>query len=124
MPTECRSDFDFCTIILHREREELYSRIDSRVDLMFEKGLPEEIEYLKSLGYGGNSPGMKAIGYHEFFEGLESLEEIKQRIKFNSHRYAKKQYTFMKDIPGAVTVNADDTQKIEELVYNFTSKYF
>ncbi|MCR5763294.1 MAG: tRNA (adenosine(37)-N6)-dimethylallyltransferase MiaA, partial [Treponema sp.] len=58
-------------------------------------------------------PGMKAIGYNEFFiKDLTSIEEIKDRIKKNSRRYAKRQYTFMRDIPGAITFNAEDKEGI------------
>lgn len=121
MPDKLRSEYDFLPVILNRSREELYERIDLRVEEMFKDGLPQEIEQLKSQGYDEESPGMKAIGYSEFFLPGLSIEEIKAKIKHNSHRYAKKQYTFMKDIPGAVTIEADDKESFLNLVSNFVS---
>lgn len=123
LPSELRKEYDFCTIILNREREELYRRIDQRVDRMFESGLAEEIERLKSMGYTKESPAMKAIGYSEFFEEGLSLEKIKEKIKYNSHRYAKKQQTFMREIPSAQIVHADDEKKIMEIISSFVDKY-
>ena len=49
-PDVPRSDFDFCTIILNRTKDDLYSRIDLRIEKMFELGLAEEVECLKKMG--------------------------------------------------------------------------
>ena len=66
---------------------------------MFEAGLEKEIEYLRNMGFTKDSPAMKAIGYSEFFRNdCMDLDGIKSLIKFNTKRYAKKQYTFMKGI--------------------------
>lgn len=98
-----RDRYDFITIILERDREDLYKRIDTRIDEMFSQGLCEEVESLKKMGYTKEMPGMQAIGYREFFMDLKSEEEIKEKIKHDSHKYAKKQYVFMKGIPNAQT---------------------
>ena len=127
MPDIPRAKYDFCTIILERPREELYRRIDLRVDAMFEIGLAQEIEGLKKMGYGKDSPGMKAIGYSEFFttplpEDLpqtEKLAQIKDLIKKHSRRYAKKQYTIMRDIPGAIRLPADNRPQVEKIISEF-----
>ena len=80
---------------------------------MFLLGLAEEVARLKDAGLTKDSPGMKAIGYSEFFmPELTSIDQIKERIKKNSRRYAKRQYTFMRDIPGAVTFHAEDKDGI------------
>lgn len=122
MPSQLRSGYDFCTIVLTRDREELYKRIDSRVDLMFRSGLEKEIENLKSMGYTKDTPAMKAIGYSEFFRDEPlMIEEIKSMIKFNTRRYAKKQYTFMRDIPGAVEIPADDVDSVVKKLETFCS---
>ncbi len=122
LPTQLRGGYDFCTIILKREREELYSRIDSRVDNMFAGGLEMEVERLKSLGYGKDTPAMKAIGYSEFFlDGGLGTDEIKALIKFNTRRYAKKQYTYMRDIPGAVEIPADNVGEVVSHIGSFLS---
>lgn len=113
LPSSLRKKFRFITIILDRDRKDLYSRINERVDRMFLQGLADEVAQLKASGFTKDSPGMKAIGYSEFFmSDLSSIEEIKERIKKDSRRYAKRQYTFMRDIPGAVTFDADDKDGI------------
>ena len=113
LPSSLRNKFHFIPIILDRDRDDLYNRINERVDRMFLQGLADEVEQLKAAGYTKDTPGMKAIGYSEFFmPELTSIEQIKERIKKNSRRYAKRQYTFMRDIPGAVTFNAEDKDGI------------
>lgn len=119
---EPRKDYDFCTIILDRPRDELYARIDERVEQMFLAGLEEEIEMLRKEGCTSETPAIKAIGYREFFQNFSSVEEIKYNIKNNSHHYAKKQYTYMKGIPGARTFYAEDTAAITEYISSFFKK--
>ena len=105
---------------MNRTKDDLYSRIDLRIEKMFELGLAEEIECLKKMGLGKESPCMKAIGYSEFFDReLKNLHQIKEKIKLDSHHYAKKQYTFMRGIPGAVTVDADDIDTFSDVIKKF-----
>ena len=119
LPEGLRKEFNFVTIILNRDRSDLYNRINERVDSMFSSGLMDEVERLKKSGYSKDSPGMKAIGYREFFMSeLSSIEQIKEHIKKNSRRYAKRQYTFMRDIPNAITFNAEDTDGILNYLKN------
>lgn len=105
-----RDKFDFKFLVLQPPRDLLYNRIRRRVDLMFEAGLEDEVRSLVAKGYGKDSPGMKAIGYSEWFAedgslyGPEKLEEIKEAIKHHSTKYAKKQYTYIRDIPGSTVI--------------------
>ncbi|MCI5607658.1 MAG: tRNA (adenosine(37)-N6)-dimethylallyltransferase MiaA, partial [Spirochaetia bacterium] len=73
-------------------------------------------------GYSKDTPGMKAIGYSEFFE-YEDIETVKDRIKHDSCKYAKKQYTYIKDIPGSVvvefTASDSDIKKVAEIISDF-----
>ena len=119
LPNKLRTSYNFCIIVLSRKREDLYNRIDKRVDEMFSLGLAEEVSRLKKQGFTKNSPGMKAIGYSEFFEENLSLQEIKEKIKIDSHHYAKKQYTFMKGIPGARLFDAGDSDSIKKAIGDF-----
>lgn len=121
LPDVPRSQYEFLTIILNRDKDDLYRRIDLRVEKMFEEGLAEEIKNLKSMGYTKDTPAMKAIGYSEFFIDGLSVDQVKEKIKNDSHHYAKKQYTFMRGIPGAVTVDADDKDRVAMLVGDFIS---
>lgn len=84
---------------LTMSREELYQRINQRVDKMFEDGLLEEINTLKEE-YLSSRVLNSAIGYKEFYDYLyhnKSLETVKEEIKQNSRRYAKRQYTFFRN---------------------------
>jgi len=86
--------FAGCTM----ERSLLYERIDLRVDRMFETGLSEEVERLIDSGVTFNDPAMKGIGYREFegfYRNEMTVDEVKAKIKLDSHRYAKRQYTWL-----------------------------
>lgn len=111
-----REQYNFLPIVLERNREDLYNRIDLRIDQMFLDGLEQEVNLLISLGYKKEDPGMQAIGYREFFMNLDSLEDIKQKIKHDSHKYAKKQYVFMKGIPNAKIYHIEKDQEYTEEV--------
>lgn len=112
-----RNDFDFFFIVLEPPRDMLYERIRERVDLMFRQGLKNEIDNLKSMGYTKEMPGMKAIGYQEWFD-YDDEEEICFKIKHNSQKYAKKQYTFVRDIPGSITIPFDGSENAIQKVKN------
>ena len=86
--------FEIKKILLTREREVLYERIDRRVDLMMENGLLEEVKSLLPLR---DRPALNTVGYRELFNYLDgkiSLERGVELIKRNSRRYAKKQLTY------------------------------
>lgn len=136
IPTELRKGYEFCILVLGRGRSELYARIDERVDEMFAKGLPEEFNALVQRGYTKECPGMKAIGYREFFNyfpnGIQDLSEeetkhklelVKDLIKKNSRHYAKKQYTFMNGIPGAQFCPLPEGSEISESVIKKISDF-
>lgn len=79
------------------ERQELYRRIEERVDRMVETGLADEVRGLLKAGYGPELKAMRSIGYREICDwlaGEQSLEEAVALIKRNSRRYAKRQMTW------------------------------
>ena len=91
--------FDFVAVSIDYPREELYERIERRVDKMFEDGLLQEVQSLCLQGVKRDMQCMQGIGYKEIVEGLEtgaSLEEIKETVKKNTRNYAKRQITFFK----------------------------
>ena len=122
---QLRSLYDFLFLVLQPPREVLYERIRQRVDLMFDAGLEAEVCALVQAGYGKNSPGMKAIGYSEWFGedgrllGPDSADNssddyiyrIKEEIKHHSCKYAKKQYTYIRDIPGSTIIDFNSTEE-------------
>jgi tRNA dimethylallyltransferase len=88
--------FQIENIVLNRKREELYSRIDQRVDQMIEMGLEREV---KSLLPYFHLNALNTLGYKEwlpFFENEASKEEVIDKIKQHSRNYAKRQITWFK----------------------------
>ncbi len=81
------------------EREVLYDRIEKRVDKMFADGLIDEVNGLLDSGVTADMQSMQAIGYKEVVSGLNeklSEEQIKETVKRNTRRYAKRQITWFK----------------------------
>lgn len=124
LQNKLREEYDFLFIILEPDRELLFERIKKRVDLMFEAGLEEEVKNLIKMGYTKESPGMKAIGYAEFFK-CNDIEEIKEMIKHNSCKYAKKQFTYVRDIGIGNKIqynnSSQDLEKVINLIKDFSS---
>lgn len=89
---------------LDRPREELYGRIEARVDEMLAAGLEAEVRGLAEAGLGPGDPGLRGIGYAEWFPyvmtGEGSVRDIRDRIVLHSRRYAKRQLTFFRSLPG------------------------
>lgn len=92
------SEFDVEWIGLNFPREELYERINKRVDIMVEQGLVEETKRL--LAKHGRIPNITdTIGYREiisYLDGELSLEEAKDKLKQNTRNYAKRQLTWFR----------------------------
>lgn len=101
---QLREDRQVILVVLNRDREELYRRINDRVDQMLEEGLVEEVKTLVQKGLGKDDQAMKAIGYKEvlsYLEGETSYEDMVQLLKRNSRRYAKRQLTWFRRYPQA-----------------------
>ncbi len=93
-------DLEFEIMILDRSRDELYRRIEIRVDEMVATGLVEEFQKLRNMGYGEKSPGMVCVGYRELFaveSGESSFKDAVEKIKQNTRRYAKRQMTWFRN---------------------------
>lgn len=105
-------------VILNRDREELYERINLRVDIMIDKGLEQEVKNLLNDGYKKDSQALQAIGYKEIidmFEGKLTKKEAISIIKRNSRRYAKRQITWFKRYKTAKWFDINDYNCKEEL---------
>ena len=86
--------YDFVKIGITRERRELYTMIDERVDVMLEQGLPDEVKRILSMK--PDRTPLQAIGYKEIVRVLNQeidLQEAIRLIKRNSRRYAKREFT-------------------------------
>ena len=80
-------------------RRALYSRIDQRVDGMLERGLVEEVRNLQTRGYSSDLPSFSGVGYRQIAQHLRgelTLEEARQRMKSETHRFARQQYTWFR----------------------------
>ncbi|HBE79572.1 MAG TPA: tRNA (adenosine(37)-N6)-dimethylallyltransferase MiaA [Firmicutes bacterium] len=89
-------------LFLDRDRDELYQRIEARVDIMLQMGLVEEVKSLLEKGYSPELKAMQSLGYHQISQFLEnriSLAEAKAQIKQKTRNYAKRQLTWFRKEP-------------------------
>ena len=111
--------FNIVKIGLNRDREELYQRINQRVDEMMENGLLDEVRGL----YDKRSVNaLNTVGYKELFDYLDGrwpLEEAVERIKGNTRRYARKQLTWFKRDENVKWFHPD--QQLE--IMNYIAQY-
>jgi tRNA dimethylallyltransferase len=99
------SAFDYLAVAINFKREELYDRINKRVDTMLENGLVEEVEGLLSRGIDEKYQCMQAIGYKEVLACLKNgnlHSTMSGIIKQNTRHYAKRQIVFFKKLPNIV----------------------
>lgn len=121
-PTAPRRDYGFLLLGLTRERGQLYARIEQRVERMFREGLVGEAGSLLNRGLGFDDPGMRGIGYREFFElrkGCTTLAAVKGLIKRNSRRYAKRQITFFKTLADVHWLDPEEVDSACDLIRGF-----
>lgn len=99
MTKERESRYEPIMLSIAWDRQELYDRINRRVDIMLDEGLFEEVRALMERGYTQQLNSMKGIGYKEVMnciEGKMSYEETVELIKQSSRRYAKRQLTWFR----------------------------
>jgi tRNA dimethylallyltransferase len=105
-------DFKIKWIGLLQEREQLYEKINRRVDLMIEEGLIDEVKSLFELKHLN---ALNTVGYREFFQwmsGEESYEWAVEKVKTNSRRYAKRQMTWFRKNKEIYWLDVEDTEEI------------
>ncbi len=113
------TDYDAVLIGLTRNRDELYDRINLRVDLMVEEGLFKEVENLLEMGLAEEDISMKGIGYKEiigFFDGLYDRDEATRLIKQNSRHLAKRQLTWFRRYEDMKWFNISDYRSDDEAI--------
>ncbi|MBO6523159.1 MAG: tRNA (adenosine(37)-N6)-dimethylallyltransferase MiaA [Balneolaceae bacterium] len=84
---------------LHHPREKLYERINQRVDLMIENGLIEEVQSILDQGFLKDLQSLQTVGYREiitYLDGDFTKDEMIEKIKTNTRRYAKRQLTWFR----------------------------
>ena len=105
------SPYNFAYFVLNDERENLYERINLRVDIMLKEGLIEEVKSLKDEGLTANMVSMQGLGYKEILDYLDeksSLDEALYIIKKNTRHFAKRQITWFKRERDVVWVNKNE----------------
>lgn len=93
------SPYAFAYFVLNENRQDLYQKIDARVDTMMEQGLLEEVKHLKEMGCHRDMVSMQGLGYKEmldYLEGHTTLEEAVYIIKRETRHFAKRQLTWFR----------------------------
>ena len=109
--------YDAIVIGLQRDRQELYQRINQRVELMFQAGLEDEVRSLLDRGLDRTTQAMKGIGYKEtaaYLAGEMSREEAMELIQKSTRHFAKRQLTWYRKMPYIEWLAAD--QPVEVLL--------
>lgn len=113
--------FPFITVSIDRPREELYNRINLRVEQMFQDGLLQEVQMLLNSGVTETDQCMQGIGYKEIVEGMcigATEREMIEIIQKNTRNYAKRQITFFKRVQNHYPLTIEDAtaKRVEELL--------
>jgi len=111
-------NFNIIKIGLQRNREELYDRINKRVDIMIEQGLIDEAKQFIKFK---NLNSLNTVGYKELFAYFEQEYDLKEAIRLikrNSRRYAKRQITWFKRDQEINWFHPDETKKIKVFILN------
>lgn len=93
------SPYKFVYFVLNAPREQLYARIDRRVDQMIEEGLVDEVKHLKELGCTKEMVSMQGLGYKEilaYLDGKYDLDTAVYTIKRDTRHFAKRQLTWFR----------------------------
>lgn len=93
------SPYEFVYFVLNAPREQLYARIDRRVDQMIEEGLVDEVKHLKELGCTKEMVSMQGLGYKEILAYLDEecdLDTAVYTIKRDTRHFAKRQLTWFR----------------------------
>jgi tRNA dimethylallyltransferase len=110
-----RQLFPAVKVFINRDREDLFERINRRVDRMLEAGLKDEVEGLLAMGYSAELKSMQSIGYRQMaahLAGAISIQQAAHQIKRETRRYAKRQITWFRGQDGFQSFNADDIEGI------------
>ena len=99
MEQQKESPYNFAYFVLTDDRDNLYKRIDKRVDIMLANGLVDEVRSLKEKGYHRDMVSMQGLGYKEILDYLDgkcSLDEAIYILKRETRHFAKRQLTWFR----------------------------
>ena len=104
-------EYDYKVYALNWDRQKLYDRINKRVDIMIEQGLIQEVKQILEK-YSTFPTAMQGLGYKEvvdYLNGIYTKEEMVEKIKMETRRYAKRQLTWFRKNKQTIWLNAEDT---------------
>ena len=104
-------EFDYKVYAISWDREVLYERINKRVDIMLEEGLVKEVEAINKK-YNQFPTAMQGLGYKEVVQYLNkecSYEEMTEKIKMETRRYAKRQLTWFRKNKETIWLNGENS---------------
>jgi len=107
-------------------REELYRRLDERVDKMLQAGLLEEVKALLDRGFSPELKPMRAIGYRHlaaYLRGELSLEEAVRQMKRDTRHYAKRQLTWFRADPEVIWFRPEEKEKMLSAAREFLARF-
>ena len=114
-------EYDYKIFAIDMDREILYDRINKRVDIMIEKGLVQEVKNICEK-YNEFPTAMQGLGYKEvveYLEGQATYEEMIEKIKIESRRYAKRQLTWFRKYENLTWLNGlESIQKNIDIIIN------
>lgn len=119
---EKSSPYAFCYFVLNDIREQLYKRIELRIDEMMKDGLVAEVSALKEKGYTREMTSMQGLGYKEildYLNGVISLDEAVYILKRDTRHFAKRQITWFKREKDVIWVNKNEFDYDEEKILTF-----
>ncbi|MCI8700085.1 MAG: tRNA (adenosine(37)-N6)-dimethylallyltransferase MiaA [Clostridia bacterium] len=114
--------YNYKVFALNMDREKLYERINKRVDIMIEKGLIQEVDNLQRK-YNEFPTAMQGLGYKEvvdYLQGEYTQEEMIEKIKMESRRYAKRQLTWFRKNKETIWLDALEKKEhnIQQILEN------
>jgi tRNA dimethylallyltransferase len=116
------SPYEVLKIGLFIPREQLYERIDRRVDKMIDDGLLDEVKKLLDMGFSEDLRPMQSLGYRhmiDYLNGRMTWDETIRILKRDTRRYAKRQLTWFQNEPDVIWNPPDEHGEIRELIRRF-----
>ncbi len=113
------SPYNFRYFVLTDDRDEIYRRIDARVDAMLEAGLPDEVKALRARGCKRGMTSMQGLGYKElldYLDGLIPYDEAVRLIKRDTRHFAKRQLTWFRRERDVIWIDKRDYSSEDELL--------
>lgn len=128
LPSRPRSDLAAELIGLYREKPELHARMADRIRRMFTDGLRGEVAGLVRDGYTARDPGLRGIGYREFFAADGTIrppsddERMANEIFHHTRQYAKRQLTFFRSLSGVRWIHAERSDEVLRSIETFVDR--